>query len=52
MLFEYNLKIDCTKLFKKCELTFSNVITLFYQYIKERKIPFRISKMKNNNQKS
>ena len=52
MRFENNLKSDSTKLFKKNGLTFSDAINLFfYQSIKERRIPFRISKMTNSNEK-
>lgn len=52
MRFENNLKSDSTKLFKKNGLTFSDAINLFfYQSVKERRIPFRISKMTNSNEK-
>lgn len=52
MRFENNLKSDSTKLFKKNGLTFSDAINLFfYQSVKERRIPFRISKMTNSNDK-
>lgn len=52
MRFEDNLKINCTKLFKKFGLSFSDAINLFfYQSVKERKIPFRINKMMSNNEK-
>lgn len=52
MRFENNLKSDSTKLFKKNGLTFSDAINLFfYQSVKERRIPFRISKMTNINEK-
>ena len=51
MRFEDNLKTDCIGLFKKFGLTFSDTINLFYQSVKERKIPFRINKMMNNNEK-
>lgn len=55
MRFEDNLKSDSTELFKKFGLTFSDAINLFfYQSVKERKIPFRISKMTmtNSNEKT
>lgn len=53
MRFENDLKSYSTELFKKFGLTFSDAINLFfYQSVKERKIPFRISKMTNSNEKT